>query len=382
MLRSALKNALYHGTVMMLVTSLRTLRRYFQYPSDLATLQENKTPGQATIAKSLALGAEIVRAVNQRERVVQADRRIEADFAMPAGNWGPSSENDFLKCYRLLASLNWREVRYLRLRAQNFSGKNLIAMRELPGSSGTDPIHKDFEYNWDEAVRAAIMIHWNSLIKDLPRNLIFRVPNMLGEVGWWTKGTIVNADVVDYQERINLLHLSGLLNRWSGKRPRILEIGGGYGALCYALRAILKPRQYVICDLPESLLFSGLYLSLCRAARVRLASPSRGLERFHHGEICLLPNYLAQVLLPGQSFDLVINTLSMSEMSARQVSTYGALISQAIGASGTFFEQNYDNRGSGMIDCREHLAPFFANKRVIDTRCIPTTRGEPNVWSN
>ncbi len=180
-------------------------------------------------------------------------------------------------------------------------------------------------------------------------------------------------DTIDYQERMSLLSLSGVIDRFEGRSPRILEIGGGYGALCLGLMSALNPCQYVICDLPESLLFSGLYLTMAQRSPVRIATRSDDLGPERRNEICLLPNYLAEVLMPEHEFDLVINTLSMSEMTPHQVMTYGLLISRAIGPSGLFFEQNHNNKHLGLIDCREYLAPFFRDKRVIEPN-IPTTR--------
>ncbi len=123
-----------------------------------------------------------------------------------------------------------------------------------------------FETQWDGKTRDKIAARWRALTKR--RRHVMQVPNILGECGWWIDSALVNADVVDYQERINLIDNGGLIDRLSDKRPRILEIGGGYGALCSALTSIFSPSQYVICDLPESLLFSGLYLSLAQVPAV------------------------------------------------------------------------------------------------------------------
>jgi hypothetical protein len=345
----------------------------------LATVSNNETP--RAIAESITLGAKIRSAVFDRELIIKSDPRIDPDFAMPAANWH-SPDNDHLNSYRLLSSLNWSEIRLLRFRAQNFTGKNLVIMDDGRGTSGSGQIPDNFETRWTEEKRQVVLNHWSALTKRLPRSLILDAPNMLGETGWWIDGKIVNVDVIDYQERINLLRLAGLFDRFANRSPRILEIGGGYGALARALVKIMAPSQYVICDLPESLLFSGLYLSLTGAAKMRLASIADTLTPLHRGEICLLPNYLAETLIAGQRFDLVINTLWLSEMSPLQVKTYAGLISKAIGHAGVFFEQNHDNRHLGLIDCREYLASFFRSETRIDPRDMPTTRGEAIIWSN
>lgn len=359
----------------------RLLHRDRTMVSCLATVAQNEEPKPTTIAEALAVGALVVDSVCDRETIINSNRRIDPAFAMPAANW-ETSTSDYISAYRLLASLEWPEIRILRLRAQNFTGKNLVIMGDGAGLHALDVIPSGFERNWSNQKRGEVVKHWRTLTDGLPRRLVLRAPNILGEAGWWINGTLVNVDVVDYQERINLLNLAGLIDRFAGKDVRVLEIGGGYGALAYSLASILGPSQYVICDLPESLLFSGLYLSIARDDPARLLALDEDPKPLRAGEICLLPNYLAQTALLGQHFDLVINTLSMSEMSARQVSMYGALISSAIGKSGVFFEQNHDNRHLGLLDCREYLAPLFRNKTVVDLAGMLTTRGTPIVWSN
>jgi hypothetical protein len=344
-------------------------------------MANNITPPQRAISRAFELGTQIVKAVDAREKIIESSEKIDPAFAMPAANWN-SPANSFLKCYERIASLKWEEVQFLRIRAQNFSGNSLIAMREGRGLRGFDPISFGFEANWDDEKRENIIRHWKKLTKRLPPHLVLHAPNALGECGWWYKDILLNLDVVDYQERINLLDRSGLLDRFSNRAPRILEIGGGYGAICHALRKILRPSQYVICDLPESLLFSGLYMALASDAKVRLVTGSGDLTRTSRGEICLLPNYFAQPALSNQSFDIVINTLSMSEMSEHQVKTYGAIIAGAIGRPGVFFEQNHDNKHLGLIDCREYLAPFFKTKTIVEPGEMPSTRGMAVVWSN
>ena len=147
----------------------------------------------------------------------------------------------------------------------------------------------------------------------------------------------------------------------------------------------LKPSGYPGIGLRAQMLcaFNLLaWLTIARSNRVRIAAPADTLKPQRTGEICLLPNYLAETLLPGEHFDLVINTLSMSEMTPLQVRTYGALISDAIGNAGAFFEQNHDNRGIGLIDCREYLAPFFRRREQIETQDIVSNRGAATIWSN
>lgn len=350
--------------------------RRFDAPP-IAAVAHNDVPNQDEVDAALLLAASVVRAVDDRETIIR-ELEIDPTFAMPAANW-ESAANDYVEAYRLLASLEWKKIRFLRLRCPFFTGTSLFTMKSSVGHRSTEPIPPNFETTWDDDTRDKIVSRWRALTKN--RKHILRVPNILGECGWWIDETLVNADVVDYQERLNLIEDGGLIDRVAAKHPRILEIGGGYGALCFGLMSILEPSQYVICDLPESLLFSGLYLSCARHLPPRLCSTADDIEPRMEGEICLLPNYLAQPALENARFDLVINTLSMSEMSAHQVSAYGSMISKAIGNDGVFFEQNRDNRHLGLLDCEEHLQPFFRYLQTI-RRAKNNNRGTTHIWSN
>jgi hypothetical protein len=97
---------------------------------------------------------------------------------------------------------------------------------------------------------------------------------------------------------------------------------------------------------------------------------------------------------------LVINTLSMSEMSEHQVRTYAVGISKLIGTHGAFFEWNQDNRhlvrknidrrvngndpmfnstdGADvtLINCKDYLPEYFSTVRQIDDE------GRCHLWSN
>jgi hypothetical protein len=346
----------------------------------VASLENNDMVAHDLIDAARVLGADIVRAVDARAAIIQSTAAIDRDFGIPAANWEQST-SDYVNVYRLLATLEWNEMKLLRLRCGNFTGNSLITMGLSAGLHAADPIPDHFEDRWPDRC-SALMTHWSALAADVPERLIARPPNILGETGWRNGETIVNPDTIDYQERINLLTRSGLIDRFAGRAPRILEIGGGYGALALAVTRIMQPSQYVICDLPESLLCSGIYLAMAQSSPVRIAAPSRRLLPSAKSEICLLPNYLAQPFLADERFDLVINTLSMSEMTPYQVTIYGRLISAAIGDTGAFFEQNHDNRPVGLIDCKEYLADCFRKRTPVKTGLMPVTRGLPVIWSN
>ena len=208
---------------------------------------------------------------------------------------------------------------------------------------------------------------------------MLRPPARLGEVGHRVNGILVNHDTNVYQERINLLHRCGVLDEISkrvreSRQVRICEIGGGYGALCRWFKQAFPSVPYTIVDLPESLLFSRLYVALTLPtveSSLGLSEPPAGIR--------LLPNYMAEELV--ESFDLIVNTLSMSEMSEHQVRKYARLMDRSwLKEDGIFFEQNQDNRHVGLGFAQEILGTLFRHRHPLHggTRL---SQGFANLWS-
>jgi hypothetical protein len=131
---------------------------------------------------------------------------------------------------------------------------------------------------------------------------------------------------------------AGIINRLKDlERPRILEIGGGYGGLAWFLTRIVPHATYTIVDLPSSLVHSGCYLTVAQSTHpVRL---SDGTAAETGKEIELVPNTVAEALI-GRRFDLAINTISFAEMAAEVVRGYADLIDRTLTDEGVMFEQN------------------------------------------
>ncbi len=342
-------------------------------------LRDNVVPSKEYIVAAQSLGRQIIACVNDRPEII-ANKNIDSAFALPDANWGVNAANDYIAAFRLISSLEWSELQYLRLRAQPFTGFSLLYMSNGGGRHCTDPVPHDFDVSRVPfEIDSELSERWHRLTAGMPKQLWISPKPMLGEVGWISGATLVNADTVTYQERMALLYQSGLFDILSRiSKPRILEIGGGYGALAGCIGQAFPYADYTICDLPESLLFSGLYTCLTNAAPT--AFRDEGFE-FKPG-INLMPNfYFEDFVRSAGHVDLVINTLSLSEMSNHQISTYASGISTLVGSDGLFFEQNVDNRHIGFADCKELLVPHFKSRRRIETT-LPITTGTADVWSN
>ena len=82
------------------------------------------------------------------------------------------------------------------------------------------------------------------------------------------------------------------------------------------------------------------------------------------------------------SFDLVVNTLSMSEMSRVQVETYVDLMKRFwLKEGGLFFEQNQDNRDRGLVCAEEIIKNNLPHRFRIRSCKTPMTQGSANIWS-
>jgi hypothetical protein len=241
--------------------------------------------------------------------------------------------------------------------------------------------YSDAEVAENLAARNGIHVErWERLTAGLPIRCVYAPPYRLGEAGELRRGIIVNHDTAAYQERVGLIHDTGLL-RWLDELAarqgelRVLEIGGGYGALAYWFKSAFRNCSYTIVDLPECLLYSALYLSLSLPdQRVSIGQAAK----LPFG-VRFMPNYMAHAL--NEEFDLVINTLSLSEMSELQIRTYAELIAgRWLAKGGLLFEQNQDNRKIGYANAADVLAPYFPYQ-LIEQPPPDLIKGAPHLWA-
>ncbi len=334
----------------------------------LATLAGNNVPSRALLDRAKNIGRQIIAAVNDRDKII-AELDIDREFALPGNNWAPDAHNDYLQVYQMMSQLRDEDLLTLRLRCAPFTGNSLVNMAISRGLSSVATVPPNFEAAWPEPAKNRAIERWRWMAEGCPSSMVYRPENIAGEVGWLVDGVIVNPDTAAYQERLKIMVMNGV-----EPAERVLEIGGGYGALAAALCA----RQYVICDLPECLLMSGLYLSMLGMS-VAVLTAEDDLRQQVDGEVLLLPNYLAAALA-DERFPLVINTLSLAEMSVPQIRGYAELISRVIGDDGQFFEQNHDN-AQWQLEHRKLLAEFLGVQKML---ALPANsdRGHATLWSN
>lgn len=350
---------------------------------NVSLLRHSRKHSGRELATAKHICAEMLNTVRGRNEYIRL-HGIDEKFALPDANWSFESENEFVQVFRRIANGATDDLNLLRVFTQVFSGFNLYEV--TPGQGLTTSglrVGPDF----DEHLAARLekrnpmqVEQHRRLIDGLPPEYVLRAPAMLGEVGHVVGGGIVNSDTNGYQERVNILHASGILARIqrkidSGAPVRVCEIGGGYRALALWFKQTFPTVSYTIIDLPESLLFSRLYLTMTLpgvATGLGLAEVASGIR--------FVPNHMAEEL-PG-SFDLIVNTLSMSEMTEHQIRKYAHLMRRSwFAEDGLFFEQNQNNRPMGLLFAREVLATIFEYDDPLHPPGAPLPQGHASVWA-
>jgi hypothetical protein len=344
-------------------------------PSQTRAISPSELARARTIAERIGV------MVEERQGYVERNG-IDPGFAYPDANWSFGGRNAFRELFARVARCDEAVIGQLRAFTQIFTGHHLYEVQR-----GRPMIEEVASYT-DEVVARALAQHngpyleaWRRLTADLPLRYLVSLPARLGEIGHDVNGIIVNHDSFAYQEeRVSLLVESGLvarLERLVAEKGeiKILEIGAGWGGLASWFKRVFPNCSYTIVDLPECLLFSSLYLALTR--------PDLGLgwsyEPVAFG-FRFVPNYAADGL--RESFDLVINTLSMSEMSEVQVRHYAALLkSHWLTEDGLFFEQNQDNRHLGFLCAGDILAAELPGRKRLSLRAHDLQKGVANLWS-
>lgn len=307
---------------------------------------------------------------------------LDVSINNPAANW--SLENTFFDGYRALASKNYDSINMLRVFSQMFSG-NYLGVKHAAGM----PVPKVLPKNLNEDVLYYMgnEPHWwiesyVNLIAEFPAIGHLSPPRTFGESGYLVNGVIVNHDTYVYMERVALLEKSRLIERLrQKKRPIILEIGCGYGAVAYYLKRLLPECVYICVDLPESLIFSAIYLDRFFGDSL-LFNDGIDVNRVCEHGCVFVPNYMFHKLTESdQKIDLAVNTLSMSEMTSAQVAYYCEGLKKMMGSEGVFFEQNQDNRHVGLVYANELISRHFSHRREVLLRS-DLTQGAATIWAN
>jgi hypothetical protein len=359
----------------------------------MVLLQDQQPLSEAELCRANSIIDWIEQVID--ERPAYLDRhRLSAAIHFPQAVWS-LEDAGLYDGFRAILSRDPQVLNHLRLWSQNFTGYRLLSME--PAAGRPFPRPEEIGAAADQKLQAlgAAPDRWvGSYLRiagRLPPELRISPPRQLGEIGWDVDGRTVSYDTYVYLERLAVMHECGVLDRLrriaaAGRTPYLVEIGGGFGGLAYYLAGIVPQARIVIVDIPESLIFSSLYLSLLlpdrthvyaspRAARESLAPDTPGCT--------FLPNYMYDRLVEtGPKFDLAINTLSMSEMAASQVEYYCRGLKQLLSDEALFFEQNQNNIPFGRLDAQTVIAQHFGHRQDVDSRIVGSlSQGRAHLWS-
>jgi len=317
--------------------------------------------------------------------------------------WAPENENsEYLQAFRLISgNENSQIIKNLILFCRFFTGFDPIyqGSHHNPFAFYTQKTSFDpnnYEKDIEQISYRSILENWayahsfylQQLIEfQIPANFVYQPPLFLGQLGVKTyenslnREIFYNYNVFAYQERISLMYLLGVfekLTEISKSRPvKILEIGAGYGALAQFIKSIIPQAKYTIVDIPESLIYSSLYLNLCYPASNHAFANLDNEESIKSADFIYVSNISADTIT--DSFDLVINTLSMSEMKGEIINYYVDLIKNCwIKNDGIFFEQNQNNKSLGWQNAEEVIEKKLV--RVNSIRHPLITQGQANLW--
>ena len=349
---------------------------------------DNERLSDAEFARAKAVCGDIKSLIAGRMRYIE-ENSLDAEFCLPGANWkGYLEKSTLFNGTAALLREDYEVINNLRLFSQAFTGYSLLEMGPAQGIVSPESVPPDLAERKLQAsgrIDEWVGRYWD-LSRYLPNFLRISQPDRFGEAGWRFSGRLINHDAYVYLERIALLDACGQLERISngtaGRNPVILEIGGGFGGLAYHLRKLAMSVRYIIVDLPEALAFSALYLTTLFPEQHNVIATSPGLiaKDVDRPGFTFVPNYFCHRFEEsGIEIDLAINTLSMSEMPARQVTAYCEMIRRSLAPDGVFFEQNQDNRHLGMINAEDLISGIFPGRRRLS---LPTGTvcGSPNVW--
>ena len=282
--------------------------------------------------------------------------KLPRNITHPGSNWAEDADNCIHRLVQRVVSGDTDMVSNLRRYTQPFTGYDMQRM--------------DYHDGW---VRRHITVSARGRTG---------MPAVLGERGTMLGCSgLSNHDAYAYQERLNLLAECGLLDSLRPRFCRILDIGGGFGGLAQAIvRELGAGVTYTIVDLPESLLFSSLYLQEVFPHSAHNFGAGRTVCGFNY-----VPNYMFDEWIKQnpEGTDLAINTLSLVEMTDAQMRFYADRIQTCIGDDGVFFEQNHDGRWRGLRECKTLLACVFPYRLRLHSQTIPVVLSGPaDLWAN
>jgi hypothetical protein len=377
-------------------TLLSQLTRTSRLDCPVFTLKDNYNLTAEQFGRSVAMVERIQRVYD--DAPAYADRKgLDRAVVLPGNEWATVAPSSGLK-FRT----TYNDINYLRLSAP-FIGYHLLILDRLDRPSfpqagdaefaaklGREGIPDgiadilDGRMNIGERL-AGFVAEQEKYTRNVPDRYVVAAPRMFGEIGIEVGGVVVNPDTLMCQSRINGLLASGVVDKLQSDiarrgRARVLEVGPGYGALAYALKAIFKDQlEYIAVDIPSSLYYSALYLSgIFDGEGCHLLEPDQKVpDQFN---FLFVANYLVDEFADALGpIDLAMNTMSFPEMSEGQVRFYAETFRRLLRPDGVVFDEN-DVFLAHHVDSNAILASLFPYRKKVSS-ILAIDRNWQSVWS-
>ncbi len=257
------------------------------------------------------------------------DRRIFA------GGWGGDL---FLRLYHQIVAPNRDLINKIR-HMWWFSGWPILAYADRNTFPILDPTY----------------IRYKKLKPFTPIRFRYVAPPVMGEVGWRENAGIVNHDVAITQERLQFLYFCGVTDYLDEfKKPLVLEMASGNGAMARAFCGAFEKATYILCDIPQTLPIAFCYLNVTNPDANHFIVTKDGVKQVSHPKrqipfekaieqpgFIYLPTYLLPKYEKLLDCHMVYNAMSLHEMGSDIISYYCKIVPQFIKNNhGIFFEVN------------------------------------------
>lgn len=357
-------------------------------PPRLITMQDNYRLSDRDYERACQI-CNHVRTLYQRVEDRSAPSGSSEDVARPANMWG----DGFMKTNFSTITKDDRSILdHFRLFTYNFSGWRLLENKPAEAMPLLQAVMEDLETQLQTVYTDDhfLLEEHKRLLQNTEENWRFSLPPVLGEVGWLVDGIIINGDTVHHQKSVNALYEAGILQfvqmqtSIADRHFRMLEIGAGFGAIASFFMNKFRNLTCYIIDIPESLAFSYIYLSMTRPdLDVRLIDQPGKWAETDGVDLVLIPAHLAgDFQASGISLDLAVNILSLTEMSEKQVHFYGALLAEMLGPEGRFFEHNHYAKVASHVNSARILAEYFPYcTEILSERLVLDHNADISVWS-
>jgi putative sugar O-methyltransferase len=194
---------------------------------------------------------------------------------------------------------------------------------------------------------------------------------LLGGFGHEINGQLVNKDTLKFYEQLIAMSIGGLLplDRQvnQAEKKLILELGSGWGGLGYQIKTLFDNVTYVCVDLPQSMLFSAVYLATvfpdCKLLIYGEVDNDNLFEDWINYDFIFVPHYaFGKMDMPD--IDIGINTVSFQEMTDGQIDNYLKILKKY--RCDFFYSHNRDMspHNPQLSSVRRILSGFFDIREV------------------